>query len=580
MLRMVLGFSAVAILACLAIGVHAEEKSPRDSYWDMTQIRKVPLDVQVISSRVDHGYRVEELYFTSEMTPDGPNRIFCGFARPEDISRRVPLMLMLHGGGGHADAGGALFTAKKYGAAALSVDWNGQYVKGPKLVTQWRSKHANLGVLVSGTDHDESSPSGDIHDDPTYHIITAIRRALDFAATQPGIDMKRVVSTGGSAGGYFSMLLAGVDSRVGCVMSGFGAGGWRNSHSPVNWFQRMPETQRATALDLFDPISYASTTQAAVLMIAASNDYFFWLDAVEENYKSLAGFKRILIQPNSNHGLGCPASLPDVSGEWLKRYFEGKLNWPEIVPGSFKAEGRTCSWRARGASPITRGALYWSPGKPVCTARYWIEIPAKLVGDLWTAQLPAAHAGQAGKVFATVFDKDGWPASTPGMERAGADPWASAKPLWADGTLWDVARGAAAWRPGGFIQQRIESPVPGTLRTAPGAGTTTMTVLTDSAILGKERAKSFSGLRFKVNGGGKGGKLSVRLLRDTFSGTEAAYRAEVDFSAGEKSVKLPWKAFKGPEKSPPLPGSIDGLSFVSDRPGRLPLTFSAIELYH
>ena len=43
MLRKVLGLSAAAVLACLAIVAHAGDLAPKDSFWDMTDIRKVPL---------------------------------------------------------------------------------------------------------------------------------------------------------------------------------------------------------------------------------------------------------------------------------------------------------------------------------------------------------------------------------------------------------------------------------------------------------------------------------------------------------------------------------------------------------
>lgn len=569
--------SAAATLACLAIMVSAGEMPvKKDSFWDMTEIRKVPWDAQVISSRVEDGYRVDELYFNSEMTPNGPNRVFCAFARPEDPSRRVSLLLLLHGGGGHADAGQALFMAKTHGVAALSMDWSGEFIKGAKHYTRWRGKYPNP--------YEAYPTSDDMHDGPLYHITIAARRALDFAAAQPGVDMKRVAAFGGSWGGYCSLLLAGVDRRVGCVLSWYGAGGWRDSFNGLtDGLRAMPEARRTAWLARFDTLSYAATTRAAVMIVVSTNDYFFWMDGIEQNYAALAGFKRLEIQPNTDHGFGAPASLPGATDEWLKRYFKGALSWPEIIPGSFKQQGvkgRTYSWRARGTSPITRGALYWSPGSPVPSARYWIEIPARLDRGRWMAEIPAEMAGLAGKVSATAFDKEGWPGSTPGLERAGANPLTGLTPLWADGALWDMERGATAWRPLCGVSQQIESPARGVLRVTPAKGTTTISFLTNSVILTSGHAKSFSGLRLKLSGGGKEGKLSVRWLRDSRCKKEIAYSATIDYPAGEKTIELPWKAFLGPGKSTAFPCPFDGLMFEGERPGGLPLTFRAIELYH
>ena len=75
------------------------DRSDLEELWNIDEIRKHPFDVEVVSSREDKGYRVDEMYFTSEMTPNGPNRIFCIFVRPVKPTKPVPVVLMTPGAG-------------------------------------------------------------------------------------------------------------------------------------------------------------------------------------------------------------------------------------------------------------------------------------------------------------------------------------------------------------------------------------------------------------------------------------------------------------------------------------------------
>ncbi len=563
--------------------------------WSMDEIRDLPFDIEVISSREDNGYRVDEMYFTSEMTPQGPNRIFCTCARPIKVARPVPVLLMIPGGWERWDAGIPFSTARNHKAAVISVDWSGEFIPGRTHYTKWRNEFPNLYV-------ESARVTPALRDNPLYHIVIGLRRALDFISKQPDVDMTRIASFGGSWGGYLSLLLAGIDSRVGCVISLMGAGGWRDSHSGLSKaIEDLPEDQRELWHTSYDPIVYAPLTRAAVLFIAHSNDYFFWLGGLQEHYKAIPGKKHLIIIPNCDHGLGGPKVF-NPCWWWFNQYFTGKPEFQEIVSGSLCCHGRTYTWRARGSKRVARASLYWSPGDVVWPGRYWVEIPAQREGDKWLAGIPEEFAGLSGEVYATVFTEEGLPASSTTQPRKGTDPrtaagplWSSnplwetlrggtdsrtaAGPLWSRDPLWDIKSGTGAWRPLWYIPCTFDMIYPGRLKLGPAEKQTHFAVLTNSVVLASGKAHEFNGIRLKIDGKGTGGRLSVWFSRDSRSNREAPYGTVVEYKAGETTVDLPWSAFRGPDGEAGNPYPFDGLILEGDRADGSAILVKAIELY-
>ena len=563
--------------------------------WNMDKIREIPFDVEAVSSREDDGYRVDEMYFTSEMTPKGPNRIFCVVARPIKPTRPVPVLLMIPGGWECVDAGVVLMTAQNHEAIVMSVDWSGESIPGRRHYTKWENPFPSLHV-------ESARVEPTLRDNPLYHIVVSLRRALDFITNQPDADMSRVASFGGSWGGYLSLLLAGIDSRVGCVISLMGAGGWRTSHSGLSKpIEELPADQRELWYSAYDPIMYASQTQAAVLFIAHSNDYFFWLGGLQEHYEALSGRKHLIIVPNCDHSLGGP-KLANPCWWWLDRYYTGKAGATEVVLGPLCCNGRTYTWSVRGSKRVTRANLYWSPGDVVWSGRYWLEIPAYKSGTKWRADIPGEFAELCGQVYVTVFVEDGLPTSSTTQVREGINPRTAAGPLWSnspfwytlrDGMgrlsvawptwseepLWDVRSGADAWRPYWYTPCTLDIVAPGGFRLRPAEKQTRFAVLTNSVVLASGRAPEFTGIRIRIDGKGKEGKLAVYFCRDSRSNRELLHGAVVDYQTGETTVHLPWSVFRSNNGGAGNPYPFDGLILEGDRDDGSAITVNAIELY-
>ena len=518
---------------------------------------------------------VEEFFISSENSSNGPNRIYCAIARPESATGLMPVVLIFHGGGGHASGALALAAARRHpGMAGVAMDYNGQFAPGPKgKVTEWKNvQHDRKFDLVPN-----------LRNWAMYHNVIAARRVLDFLETQPWADKNRIGAVGISYGGWVALLLAGVDDRVKCVTTGVSAGGAEFTAGRASQQLRWePAEQRALWLANYEPYAYAARTKAAIFFQLCANDLFFWITGAAKNLEAFPGEKGWVLRPNSNHNAGGP-EVSDAAAPAFMRYIlvDGPAV-PKIEKIEEGSNGFSYSWQVNSSRTITNAVLYWSPGKAVSPARYWIGFPAACEGDTWRVRIPTEYARLASQAFINVGDEANVVVSSSLLIRDGLDPMTAAGPQWSNGQLWDVVRGAAAWRTPapGQAKTIFESILPTGLKLGPDKGGTKFVLISNSAILASGVAAQHRGVRLRINGNGQAGSLKVGLLRDTNSLDEQAYIAEVRYIAGNADYELPWMQFKGPVGAANQPWPFDALRLDGTRPDGSMVSVETIELFH
>ena len=573
--------------------------------WDMAKLRRRPLDVRPIveprkapllvrgsedwmntgdawvakkqktggaksdppsATAGDEQLIVEEFFLTAGGNDAGPNRIYCGSARPESATGPVPTILVFHGGGGHASGALAIAIARRHpGMAAVAMDYNGQFRPGREgRVTAWKTVTAEMRQrqfdLVPG-----------LTNWSMWHNVMAARRTIDFIEMQSWANADRIGAVGISYGGWLALILAGVDDRVKCVTTGVSAGGASftagRAAQQLRW---EPAEQRQLWLDHYEPLAHAPNTKAAVFFQLATNDLFFWLNGAEKNLAAFTGEKGWVLRPNSNHGAGGP-EVPNTAAPALVRHIlaDGPA-LPQVTAFRASDDGCRYAWKATGPHSIHRATLNWSPGGAVSPARYWIEFPATCEGDTWSAEIPVDLAGCCSQSFVNVGDNEGTVVSSTLLHHNGLDPMTEPGPQWSGGQLWDTERGAAAWRTpaGWFPSTEFEVTADNGLKVSPAEGGEEFILLTNSAILASGAAKNHPGIRVHIDGQGQAGRLKVTLLRDTNSLDESAWTAEIDFAADSSECDLPWNEFSlitpGIEASA-IPAGFDGLSLSGER---------------
>jgi dienelactone hydrolase len=376
-----------------AAHVQAIEADPM-AIWALEPLRGVPLDTQVLSVDVQDGARVEEVYFTSERIGDKAVRVYGFLARPTAIHRPIPGLIELHGGGGTASKSGAAGSCRLLGACVLSLDWSGD----PKRAERVSIADALGDPRLFG---DPRYVLEDLSDFSARHLIAAITRGVDLLLAQPEVDGSRIGVVGGSWGGFLAILAAGLDARLKCVASGFGAGGFRDTYSFCSRpLYGLTEAQREFWLEHVDPINHASRINGPVALLTASNEVHFWLSSAVATFRELPAGSRLIISPNTVHATGSGVVWPNH--EWFRMCLQDGPAWPEIA--DFRCDGRRATWRVVSPQPITQSRLYFAPGAGNWPGRVWLPIAAQIVGDQCVAELPDWLAETEGDAYPLAID--------------------------------------------------------------------------------------------------------------------------------------------------------------------------------
>jgi len=540
-------------------------KRELETLWDRPA-EMPPLDVEVVYEQVKDGYKTLGVYVNGYKGPAGQDRIFFYYHAPEKAEGRVPAYIELTGGGG-PDRG--LFMARGNKCAVADVEWRGTK---NKFRSQWFG--CDSGAMKSLTN---------LKDNPAFRLVYGIRRVIDYLQQQPGVEPSAIGCGGGSMGGYYSLLGAGVDPRVKFVMNELGGGGLSDTDSSLGQFKLDAQT-KSIWLAAFDPISHAARTQGQVLFNLSANDYFFWLGDAIKNYQLLGADKRLCISPNFNHNDGAFGQKKNSPSSWLP-YCMGR---DQSYPHTPEITQSGADYHIATGDEIVRATLCWSPGGDalLTPARYWMQTPATKTANGWQARVPAAYAGLARLVYMNVWDAKGRMVSSIPALTAGADPQQTQGLSWPGGQLWDSEAGVSAWRPPGPNKHPASDGTTlilddsGGLLIGPGKNPkSAFSLVTSSVVMVSGSAKSHRGLKLEIDGRGKKGVLTVSLVKDFGAASrQREYTATVEYQDALGTYELPWKSFippPGTSAADELLG-FDSLRIDGERPDGSPLLVKSI----
>ncbi len=246
-----------------------------------------------------HGQRVPALLFT----PPGASAI-----------RPVPCIVILHGLGGSKEImAGMALSVVQAGDAALVIDEYGQGERGP-LKTPAGQEAAALAATVSQTAVD-------------------VRRGLDYLATRPDIDSRRVGLAGVSLGAMIGTVTCGVEPRLKAAVLVSGGGNWgvilrtlssRNAtvgDRSTAAFKASDWAKLNARLAPVDPLTFAPRiAPRPVLMLGGRKDTTIVPQSQQELFDALNQPKRIVWYPQYGH-----VPPPEVVYPAMQTFFRAKL---------------------------------------------------------------------------------------------------------------------------------------------------------------------------------------------------------------------------------------------------------------
>jgi dienelactone hydrolase len=505
---------------------------------------------------------VTDFYITAGGDERGKNRVFCSMAVPADIGRRIPVLFIYHGGGGHASADLALaFARKNPGCAAIAVDYNGQHIPSERPVSNWVTVKRELGDQLNDL---AKNPL----DFSLFGVIQASRRVIDWVDRQAWSDTSKYCNIGISYGGWVSLMMAGVDSRIKLAATHVSSGGTKGTYSMTGRPQYKDSINGKIWLRYAEPMPYAPAIKIPVFLNLATNDRFFWLSGAEKFKQALRGTTRWLLTPNCDHNAGGP-SFNDPIAEWIARYFKNGPALPEFFDTSVSETENKVKTKIISPTGIKSVYLNLSPGKMVSPARYWKMIEAKENNGLWEAAVPDDFKGSCATMFFTIIDDSNCAVSSDIFYSEGKD----GNFVWDGGNLWDERAGQHAWRHApaltkGINAAEFELSGDGSLSMKPLQPEAQFAMITNSFRFNDPAMiRSTKGISVNIGGNGEDGEVKIILAKD-YSSTKAEYFAtDLKITGNQQCYYLYWADFKPylNTTKTEVSGEYNGLIIMSER---------------
>ncbi len=411
--RLLLCCALAGVFLSGALSVRSAEPRPGTGPWDVRALQRPVAFQESGSERVveklkedgqvaDVPVQLASGYYEGEPLNGKPTRIFAYYARPADSGKkRLPAMVLVHGGGGTAFPQWARIWAAR-GYAALAMDLGGC---GPD------RQRLPDGMPDQGDDSKFRWHKQGVKSAWSYHAVAAIMRGVSVLAGMPEVDRKRIGITGISWGGYLTSIVMSLDDRLKVAVPVYGCGFLHENSVWLPVFQQLPEPERRAWVESFEPSRYLPRCRIPVLWMNGTNDFAYPLDSYQKSYRSVRGPRYLCVTVNMPHSHEAGWARPEIY-----RFADAVLRpgfLPEAYPTVSQPVEKDGKVRLlyRGGTTVARAYLHWTTDtdKP-WQQREWKTAPARTVSlDEVEAELPKQRPAV---YFLTVEDLRGSVAST------------------------------------------------------------------------------------------------------------------------------------------------------------------------
>ncbi len=358
---------------------------PTGPMWDMSRLSKVP---QTWPADGFEGQGVRALFYEGEPYRGQPTRVFAWLGLPEvPAGKKVPAMVLVHGGGGTAfDTWVRRWTARGY--AAIAMDTCGalprKEVKDGKPGKVWE-RNPQGGPPGWGGYNQIDEPYGDQW---AYHAVSAAIRAHSLLRSLPEVDAERTGLTGISWGGYLTCLIAANDPRFKLAIPVYGCG-FTTEHTFASSVLGLGPERSARWMQWWDPSSYLKNAAMPMCWVTGTNDFAYTFNALQKSYRLPTGPRTLAIRLRMPHGHGDAGEAPAEIFTFADSILKGGDPLTRITGQGREGDRVWATFTAK--RPIARAEVNWTKDVGKWPARRWESAPAVLdpAGGRVTATLPA-----------------------------------------------------------------------------------------------------------------------------------------------------------------------------------------------
>lgn len=347
--------------------LYAQQPTVSDSVpWNLSELKKVPTAVPADEAVVEG---VQAIYYQGLPFRGKPTKVFAyvGFP-PEANSKKVPGIILVHGGGGSAFASWVkLWNSRGY--AAIAMDLCGTIPIGK--TAQWQS-HADAGPAMQNTD-EVTRP---IEEQWMLHAVADVLLAHSLLASYSQVDANRIGITGISWGGVITSTVAGLDDRLKFAAPVYGCGFITSEFGDGTRF-----VGRTTAEELvqqwrklWDPCAYLPKAKIPMLWVTGTNDFAFTLRALQMSYQSTPAPHTLCIRLRMPHGHGGPGESPEEIAAFADSVVNQKEPLLQVVRQGTDADKAWVDYES--ATPVQSAELLYTTQTGKWQDRLWNTIPA------------------------------------------------------------------------------------------------------------------------------------------------------------------------------------------------------------
>jgi hypothetical protein len=216
--------------------------------------------------------------------------------------------------------------------------------------------------------------------------------------------------TGSSWGGYLTTFTAGLlGSRVKAAYSTWGCGFYETGSFWSESISQMPSQYKSDWLTYLDAGRRAKDIMAPYFIEQATNDTYFWPEAVSATLNAITGTKNHVTMANLNHDI--LSSSAAMKQRYMNYYLKGvgsPFGTINITSSDMQLDG-SLKINMNVSLPVgvslSSVQLYYSVPTLTWQTRNWIELQATLVnGSSYQATLPASLVNKGVNYYANMID--------------------------------------------------------------------------------------------------------------------------------------------------------------------------------
>ncbi|MEO8127557.1 MAG: acetylxylan esterase [Bryobacteraceae bacterium] len=341
--------------------------------WNFDQLSQTPKVYEAQTQEPG----VRALYFESVAWRAKPTRVFAYYGAP--AGKKLPAMVLIHGGGGTAFAEWVRLWNRR-GYAAIAIDTCGNLPEKASADKPWSPPKAH---------HEYGGPEGwggfaqidePVTDQWSYHAVAAAVLAHSLLRSFPEVDPKRTGVTGISWGGYLTDIVAGVDPRFRFAAPVYGCGFLGEDSAWLKNFADMGEERKQKWLSLWDPSVYLPESKVPMLWVTGTNDFAYPFPSLQKSYRLPKGPRTLSIRVRMRHG-----HADGAAPEEILAFADSILNKRSPLPRITKTSPGEVRFQAKRT--IAKAELNYTKDEGRWQDRKWETEPAEL-----DAKAHSAHA--------------------------------------------------------------------------------------------------------------------------------------------------------------------------------------------